>query len=85
MEEDYCVVCTEALEWVAYGSCGHREVCSTCVARLRFVMDDKKCCICKTVCPFVFVTKVRPSRVCSLRTVLVPISGGGAPLDLRVI
>ncbi|XP_066383983.1 uncharacterized protein [Miscanthus floridulus] len=55
--EDFCVVCADTLEWVAYGSCGHRDVCSTCVARLRFVMDDKKCCICKTVCPFVFVTK----------------------------
>ncbi|ONL94492.1 RING/U-box superfamily protein [Zea mays] len=55
--EDFCVVCADTLEWVAYGPCGHRDVCSTCVARLRFVMDDKKCCICKTVCPFVFVTK----------------------------
>ena len=83
--EDFCVVCADTLEWVAYGSCGHRDVCSTCVARLRFVMDDKKCCICKTVCPFVFVTKVRSSRVCSLRTGLVPYLWCGAPLDLGVI
>ncbi|OEL12886.1 hypothetical protein BAE44_0026095 [Dichanthelium oligosanthes] len=55
--DDTCAVCAETLEWVAYGPCGHRDVCSTCVVRLRFVMDDKKCCICKTVCPFVFVTK----------------------------
>jgi len=72
--EDFCVVCADTLEWVAYGSCGHRDVCSTCVARLRFVMDDKKCCICKTVCPFVFVTKVRSSRVCSLQTGLNSLS-----------
>ncbi|RLN31142.1 E3 ubiquitin-protein ligase hel2 [Panicum miliaceum] len=55
--DDSCAVCAETLEWVAYGPCGHRDVCSTCVVRLRFVMDDKKCCICKTVCPSVFVTK----------------------------
>ncbi|WVZ97342.1 hypothetical protein U9M48_042889 [Paspalum notatum var. saurae] len=55
--DDSCVVCAETLEWMAYGPCGHRDVCSTCVVRLRIVMDDKKCCICKTVCPFVFVTK----------------------------
>ncbi|AQL09127.1 Putative RING zinc finger domain superfamily protein [Zea mays] len=55
--EDFCAVCADTMDWVAYGLCGHREVCSTCVARLRLVMDDKRCCICKTVCPSVFVTK----------------------------
>jgi E3 ubiquitin-protein ligase ZNF598 len=61
--EDFCAVCADTLEWVAYGSCGHRDVCSTCIVRLRFVMGDNKCCICKTVCPFVFVTKVSTSSV----------------------
>ncbi|KAF8667754.1 hypothetical protein HU200_052664 [Digitaria exilis] len=55
--DDTCAVCAETLEWVAYGPCGHRDVCSTCIVRLRFVMEDNKCCICKTVCPSVFVTK----------------------------
>lgn len=56
--DDSCAVCAENLEWVAYGSCGHREVCSTCVVRLRFVLDDPRCCICKTESPIVFITKV---------------------------
>ncbi|AEE80326.1 putative zinc-finger protein [Arabidopsis thaliana] len=55
--DDSCAVCADNLEWVAYGSCGHREVCSTCVVRLRFVLDDPRCCICKTESPIVFVTK----------------------------
>uniref|UniRef100_A0A453LIY9 RING-type domain-containing protein n=1 Tax=Aegilops tauschii subsp. strangulata TaxID=200361 RepID=A0A453LIY9_AEGTS len=55
--DDSCAVCADALEWVAYGPCGHREVCSTCVVRLRFVVGDRHCCICKTDCPSVFVTK----------------------------
>ncbi|CAL4892746.1 unnamed protein product [Urochloa decumbens] len=55
--DDTCAVCADTLEWVAYGPCGHRDVCSTCVVRLRFVMEDNKCCICKTVCPSVFITK----------------------------
>ncbi|KAL1189274.1 hypothetical protein V5N11_014767 [Cardamine amara subsp. amara] len=55
--DDSCAVCAENLEWVAYGSCGHREVCSTCVVRLRFIFNDHRCCICKTLCPIVFVTK----------------------------
>ncbi|CAH2057681.1 unnamed protein product [Thlaspi arvense] len=55
--DDSCAVCAENLGWVAYGSCGHREVCSTCVVRLRFIFGDRRCCICKTECPVVFVTK----------------------------
>ncbi|KAI5074232.1 hypothetical protein GOP47_0010193 [Adiantum capillus-veneris] len=55
--EECCVVCAEPLEWIAYGICGHRDVCSRCIARLRFVLNDKRCCICKQECSSVFVTK----------------------------
>ncbi|KAF6154970.1 hypothetical protein GIB67_018407 [Kingdonia uniflora] len=55
--DDSCAVCAETLEWVAYGACGHREVCSTCVSRLRFICNDRYCCICKTECDIIFVTK----------------------------
>ncbi|CAL9004603.1 unnamed protein product [Prunus brigantina] len=55
--DDSCAVCADALEWVAYGACGHREVCSTCVVRLRFICQDRRCCICKTESDVVFVTK----------------------------
>ncbi|KAL3652967.1 hypothetical protein CASFOL_002648 [Castilleja foliolosa] len=55
--DDSCAVCAESLEWVAYGACGHKDVCSTCVARLRFICDDRRCCICKTESDVVFVTK----------------------------
>eukprot|EP00271_Cylindrocystis_brebissonii_P001202 TRINITY_DN11505_c0_g1_i1.p1 TRINITY_DN11505_c0_g1~~TRINITY_DN11505_c0_g1_i1.p1 ORF type:complete len:1077 (-),score=174.16 TRINITY_DN11505_c0_g1_i1:34-3264(-) len=55
--EDCCAVCAEPLEWVAIGQCNHREVCSSCVARMRFVLKDNKCCICKQESPAVFVTK----------------------------
>ena len=58
--EDCCAVCAEPLEWVAYGPCGHNEVCFTCTARMRFVLNDKRCCICKQDCPSVYVTKVCP-------------------------
>ncbi|KAG8477582.1 hypothetical protein CXB51_030664 [Gossypium anomalum] len=55
--DDSCVVCADNLEWVAYGACGHRDVCSTCVARLRFICNDRRCCICKTESNDIFVTK----------------------------
>ncbi|OMO86222.1 hypothetical protein CCACVL1_09714 [Corchorus capsularis] len=55
--DDSCAVCADTLEWVAYGSCGHREVCSTCVIRLRFICDDCHCCICKSELKTIFITK----------------------------
>lgn len=55
--DDTCAVCAESLEWVAYGSCGHKEVCATCVARLRFICSDRRCCICKSESTLIFVTK----------------------------
>ncbi|CAN4112676.1 unnamed protein product [Withania somnifera] len=55
--DDSCAVCAETLEWVAYGGCGHKDVCSTCVARLRFICHDRRCCICKTESDVVLVTK----------------------------
>ncbi|KAI3805872.1 hypothetical protein L1987_21759 [Smallanthus sonchifolius] len=55
--DDTCAVCAESLEWVAYGRCGHKEVCSTCVARLRFICNDRHCRICKSESTIIFVTK----------------------------
>ncbi|XP_019441267.1 PREDICTED: zinc finger protein 598-like [Lupinus angustifolius] len=55
--DDCCAVCAEPLEWVSYGPCFHRDVCSTCVSRLRFICHDRRCCICKTPSDVVFVTK----------------------------
>ena len=55
--EDCCAVCAEPLTWLAYAPCGHRDACSKCVARLRFVMKDKRCVICQQQSPAVVVTR----------------------------
>uniref|UniRef100_A0A0E0FHR4 RING-type domain-containing protein n=1 Tax=Oryza nivara TaxID=4536 RepID=A0A0E0FHR4_ORYNI len=53
-----CAVCMEPLEWVAVGPCGHRVVCPACAARVRSApKPDHLCCICRTLCPTVLVTK----------------------------
>jgi hypothetical protein len=41
-------------------------------AGMRFVLEDKRCCICKQDCPSVYVTKVSFESVCGS-----PASGGG--------
>ena len=50
-------VCAEPLRWVAVAACGHRDVCSVCVARLRLVLNDRRCCICKQEADAVLVTR----------------------------
>lgn len=58
MEDDYCIVCAEPLEWVAYAiNCGHKDACSKCVARLRFVMKDTRCLLCQQQGSAVVVTR----------------------------
>jgi hypothetical protein len=52
-----CLVCTNPLDWTGIGPCGHNEICSRCVARMRFVLKDKNCAICKQECPSVFFTR----------------------------
>lgn len=55
--EDCCAICAEPLTHVAYGPCGHRDACVECVARLRFVMEDRRCVICQVTCERVFATR----------------------------
>ncbi|GKV46401.1 hypothetical protein SLEP1_g53387 [Rubroshorea leprosula] len=55
--DDDCIVCADTLKWVAYGPCGHKDVCSTCVIRLRFVCEDRRCCLCKRESNIIFVTR----------------------------
>lgn len=55
--EDLCLVCTDSLDYTGFGACGHKDACSRCVARLRFVMEDTRCMLCKQDNPSVFFTR----------------------------
>lgn len=54
---DCCLVCADPLEWTGVGVCGHKEICSRCVARMRFVLKDNNCVLCKQESPAVFFTR----------------------------
>ncbi|KAJ6928521.1 hypothetical protein NC652_012592 [Populus alba x Populus x berolinensis] len=60
--DDTCAVCADTLEWVAYGPYLHKEVCFTCIIRLRFICNDFHCCICKSESNTIFVTKIFTSE-----------------------
>ena len=55
--EDCCVICAEPLTFISVGKCGHTDVCSLCAARMRGVMNDFDCCICKQKLNEVFITR----------------------------
>ena len=38
------------MKFFALGKCNHKNVCHTCILRLRFILHDFKCPICKTEC-----------------------------------
>jgi hypothetical protein len=64
--EDCCFICAEPLEWVAFGPCGHKEACSKCVMRMRFVLKDSRCIMCQQDAPAVFVTRAMGAFTASI-------------------
>jgi hypothetical protein len=48
VDDDHCVLCYGDLKFYALGKCEHKNVCHTCALRLRLIMEDDQCPICKT-------------------------------------
>ncbi|OMJ92713.1 hypothetical protein SteCoe_4457 [Stentor coeruleus] len=57
MEQLTCWVCCKDLGFHALGACGHNDMCLYCACRLRILLKDYKCPICKTNLPKVLITK----------------------------
>ncbi len=45
---EHCILCFNQLRFFSLGRCGHKNVCHTCALRLRLIIKDKTCSICKT-------------------------------------
>lgn len=43
-----CILCWNEVQYFAMGKCNHKNVCHKCSLRIRLIMKDKKCSICKT-------------------------------------
>ncbi|KDO19068.1 hypothetical protein SPRG_21606 [Saprolegnia parasitica CBS 223.65] len=57
-EDECCLVCAEPFTYHAIGECNHAGICSLCSMRMRLLMKDKQCPICKQTNDRVIVTKV---------------------------
>jgi E3 ubiquitin-protein ligase ZNF598 len=44
---EHCILCYNPMKFMAMGECGHKNVCCKCVLRMRLIMDDNHCSICK--------------------------------------
>ena len=47
-DKEHCILCFNDMKYFGLGICNHKNVCHTCILRLRFILNDKKCPICKT-------------------------------------
>lgn len=60
-EAETCIVCTNLVNYHAIGECNHSNICSLCSYRLRVVLKDKTCPICKHLEELVIVSsQVKP-------------------------
>ena len=44
---DLCILCFNHIRFFALGPCDHKNVCHTCSLRLRLILEDEQCSICK--------------------------------------
>ncbi|KAJ0403754.1 hypothetical protein P43SY_006297 [Pythium insidiosum] len=58
-EEDFCLLCADPIAFYAVGDCNHHGICSKCSLRMRMLMNDRNCPICKQHLDRVVVSRGR--------------------------
>lgn len=56
-DREHCILCMNTIVFFALGKCNHKNVCHKCVLRVRLLMDDKSCSICKTECEEIVISR----------------------------
>lgn len=46
-DTSHCLLCLSDLKYVGMGPCGHKHICAICTLRLRLIIKDNSCPICK--------------------------------------
>ena len=54
---EHCILCYNDMKYFVMGKCEHKNVCHKCCLRIRLIMKDDKCSICKAVLDEVIVSK----------------------------
>ena len=56
-ESDNCILCYNVIDFFAIGICDHKNTCHKCSLRLRLIMKDEKCSICKAELEEILISK----------------------------
>ena len=56
-DKDHCILCLNELKFFALGQCDHKNVCNTCSLRLRLILEDEQCPICKADLDEIVITE----------------------------
>ena len=56
-DKEHCILCFNDLQYIALGKCNHKNVCHLCILRLRLIIKDIKCPICKTPCEEILISE----------------------------
>jgi hypothetical protein len=46
-EPEFCLLCADPIRFYAVGECNHHGICSKCSMRMRLLLDDHNCPMCK--------------------------------------
>ncbi|CAI5725011.1 unnamed protein product [Peronospora farinosa] len=46
-EPEFCLLCADSIKFNVVGVCNHHGICSKCSMRMRLIMDDRNCPMCK--------------------------------------
>ena len=56
-DHEHCLLCYNQLRVFSLGKCNHKNICHICALRLRIIMKDKQCPICKTECDEIVIAE----------------------------
>ena len=57
LDAEHCILCFNELKFFALGQCDHKNVCNTCSLRLRLILEDEQCPICKADLDEIVITE----------------------------
>lgn len=56
-DDELCLLCADPVTFYAVGECNHTGMCSKCFMRMRLILRDKACPMCKTTLDRVIVSR----------------------------
>lgn len=56
-DHEHCLLCFNNMRLFSLGKCNHKNICHICSLRMRLIIKDKNCPICKTELEEILITE----------------------------